>query len=161
MKVYHGSTYIVEKPELILSSAGRDFGIGFYTTEIEQQAVKWAKRVARIRRKKEAFLNIYDFDNENTDRFVCVKSFDGYSMEWLDLIVACRHDSKYRHGYDIVTGKIANDDVGETVQAVVDGLTPKDFALTKLTYMSANNQICFCSKAALSFLRFIRAERLA
>ena len=55
-------------------------------------------------------------------------------------------------------GKIANDDVGETIQAVVDGLTSKEFALAKLIYMRANNQICFSNDKALKYLKFISAE---
>ena len=62
MRIYHGSTDIVEKPRIIKSAAGRDFGAGFYTTDIEPQAVRWAKRLAKFRRKENAVLNIYEFD---------------------------------------------------------------------------------------------------
>ena len=44
MRVYHGSTVIVDAP---LVGAGRrnlDFGLGFYVTDLEQQAVSWATR---------------------------------------------------------------------------------------------------------------------
>jgi hypothetical protein len=74
--------------------------------------------------------------------------------------VDCRRDAAFRHEYDLVIGKIANDDVGETVQAVVDGLAPKDFALSKLVFMHANNQICFSTDEALRHLTFVRAERV-
>jgi hypothetical protein len=160
MILYHGGTDIVETPRIIYSAKGRDFGTGFYTTDIELQAIKWAKRLAKFRKKDSAILNIYEFDADNAYNFLNIKSFDGYSMEWLDLIVACRQDGYFKHEFDIVTGKIADDDVGETVQTVVDGLAPKEFALSKLTYMSANNQICFCTESALSFIKFIKAERL-
>ena len=160
MIIYHGGTDIVEAPRIIYSTKGRDFGAGFYTTDIEIQAVKWAKRLARIRKKENAILNVYDFDVVSAYESLNIKDFDGYSMEWLDLIVACRQNGYFKHEYDIVTGKIADDDVGETVQTVVDGLDPKEFALSKLTYMSANNQICFCTESALSFIKFIKAERL-
>jgi hypothetical protein len=160
MIVYHGSPEIVEEPRILQPATGRDFGTGFYTTDIESQAVKWAKRLAKTRRKEHAILNRYEFDGEQACQSLKIKSFDGYTMEWLDLIVACRQDSSYRHEFDLVTGKIADDDVGETVQTVVDGVAPKDFALAKLTYMSTNNQICFCTEAALSFLHFIQYERL-
>ena len=160
MIIYHGSTDIVESPRIIYSVKGRDFGSGFYTTEIKEQANKWAKRLSRIRKKENAFLNIYEFDIDSAYREVTVKSFDNYSMEWLDMVVVCRQDSEFRHEFDIVTGKIADDDVGETVQAVIDGLAPKEFALSKLIYMSANSQICFCTEKALSFVRYLRTERV-
>jgi hypothetical protein len=160
MIVYHGGTEIVETPIIISAHKGRDFGIGFYTTDIKKQAEKWARRQAIIRRAENAILNIYEYDEINAEKSLKIKSFNDYSREWLDLVVACRQDGSYAHGYDIVTGKVANDDVGETVQAVVDGLTPKEFALSKLSFMSANNQICFCTDRALSFLKFIKSERI-
>ena len=89
-----------------------------------------------------------------------VKTFEDYTMEWLDFVVDCRQNADFRHEYDLVIGKIANDDVGETVQAVVDGLTPKDFALSKLVFMHANNQICFSTETALKHLKFISSERV-
>jgi len=160
MIIYHGGTEIVEVPKILTINRGRDFGTGFYTTEIHEQAVKWAKRQAVIRRAKTAVLNVYEFDKTNAEKSLKVKAFNEYSMEWLELVIACRQDGSYTHEYDIVTGKVANDDVGETVQAVVDGLAPKEFALSKLSFMPANNQICFCTEKALSFLKFIKSERL-
>jgi hypothetical protein len=58
-----------------------------------------------------------------------------------------------------VHGKIANDDVGETVQAVMDGLMPFDFALQRLAFMPANNQYCFCTEKALPCLGFIESQK--
>jgi hypothetical protein len=59
-----------------------------------------------------------------------------------------------------VHGKIANDDVGETVQAVLDGLMPLDFALQKLAFMPSNNQYCFCTEKSLAYLGFIESQKL-
>jgi hypothetical protein len=46
----------------------------------------------------------------------------------------------------IVYGKIANDDVGETVQAVLDGLMPFDFAMQKLVFMPSKINTVFVRK---------------
>ena len=159
MTIYHGGTDIVAVPRIIRSYKGRDFGAGFYTTDISQQAVKWAKRQALYRKKEDAILNVYEFDDSALE-VLNAKIFEDYTMEWLDFIVACRQNPAFRHDYDIVIGKIANDDVGETVQAVVDGLTPKDFALSKLVFMQANNQICFSTENALKRLKFVSFERV-
>ncbi|MDR0444076.1 MAG: DUF3990 domain-containing protein [Treponema sp.] len=67
---------------------------------------------------------------------------------------------QYTHGFDIVYGKIANDDVGETVQAVLDGLMPSDFALQKLVFMPSNNQYCFCTEQSLLFLGFTESVQV-
>ena len=160
MTVYHGSTDVVKTPRIISAYTGRDFGAGFYTTEIMEQAAKWAARQARYRNKTEAYLNTYDFDNSTLSALNTL-DFRDYSMEWLDFVVACRHDSGHTHDYDLVSGKIAYDDVGETIQAVVDGLTSKEFALSKLIFIHANSQICFSSEKALRYLKFLSAEKVS
>ena len=158
MIIYHGGTEIIETPKILTINRGRDFGVGFYTTTIKKQAEKWARRQAIHRRMENAVLNIYEYDYENAAKKLRVKAFEDYSMEWLDLIISCRQTAAFNHNYDIVIGKIADDDVGETVQAVVDGLTSKEFALSKLVFMPANDQICFCMEKSLEFLKFIKAE---
>ena len=160
MIIYHGGTQIVEKPGILGGSRGRDFGRGFYTTSIREQAGKWAKRQAVSRRAESAILNIYEYDDVNAKKGLVIKQFEDYSLDWLDLVISCRRDGFYRHDFDVVIGKIANDDVGETVQAVLDGLSSKEFALSRLVYMKANDQICFCSDAALEYLRFTGSERV-
>jgi hypothetical protein len=44
MILYHGGTDTIEKPVKRPLPAGRDFGRGFYCTDIRGQAEKWAKR---------------------------------------------------------------------------------------------------------------------
>lgn len=34
MIIYHGSTVLVEKPEILVGDTFLDFGVGFYTTNI-------------------------------------------------------------------------------------------------------------------------------
>ena len=46
MTIYHGSTVLVEKPEIRRSERMLDFGAGFYTTSYKEQAIRWAQRVA-------------------------------------------------------------------------------------------------------------------
>ena len=156
MILYHGGTDIIEKPVIKSLSLGRDFGRGFYCTDIQGQAEKWAKRQGRIR-KQIAVLNVYEFDMDRARRDLNMRLFKDYSQEWLELVVNCRKDPQYIHGFDIVYGKIANDDIGETVQAVVDGLMPLDFALQKLVFMPSNNQYCFCTERSLDCLGFIES----
>ena len=159
MIIYHGGTEIIEAPRIVKTYTGRDFGAGFYTTDIREQAVKWAVRQARYRKQENAVLNVYELD-DIAFKILKVKTFDGYTAEWLDFIISCRQDASFRHEYDFVIGKIANDDVGETIQAVIDGLTAKDFALSRLIFMRANNQICISTNDAMQYLKFLSAERV-
>jgi hypothetical protein len=159
MILYHGGTDIIKQPVIKPQSGGRDFGMGFYCTDIRSQAEKWAMRQGRIRRLP-SVLNMYEFDRDHAQSNLKCKLFVDYSTEWLELVVNCRKDPRYVHGYDIVYGKIANDDVGETVQAVVDGLMPLDFALQKLVFMPSNNQYCLCSEQSLEYLGFMESREL-
>jgi hypothetical protein len=159
MILYHGSTDSVEKPVIRSVSAGRDFGQGFYCTDIREQAERWARRQGRIRQQI-AVLNIYEFDLDYVRSNFNYKTFTDYSKEWLEMVINCRRNSHYIHGFDIVYGKIANDDVGETIQAVLDGLMPLDFALQKLAFMPSNNQYCFCTEKSCICLGFIESVKL-
>jgi hypothetical protein len=105
-------------------------------------------------------LNIYEFNIDDAHKFLNVKNFTDYSLEWLEFVVNNRSNSQYKHNFDIVFGKIANDDVGETVQAVIDGLMPFDFALQKLSFMEANNQYAFCSEKSLQYITFSEIQEL-
>jgi hypothetical protein len=157
MTLYHGGTDIIKKPKLTFSERGRDFGIGFYTTNIREQAQKWAKRQGQIR-NKQAILNIYEFDDTRAEKDLYIKNFTEYSLEWLNFIVSNRANRITKHDFDVVFGKIANDDVGETVQLVVDGLMPLDFALQRLKFMQANNQYAFCTEKSLFYISFSSSQ---
>ena len=44
MKLYHGGLIPIEHPRIIQNEIGRDFGFAFYTTDIQEQAERWALR---------------------------------------------------------------------------------------------------------------------
>ena len=158
MILYHGSTMEVSQPHIFKSEIGRDFGFAFYTTDIQAQAERWARRRAMIesRRTKtevQAIVSVYEWTEDAAKRLRFLQ-FDGASMEWLELVVTCRSRTDYVHGYDIVEGKIANDNVGETVSYVMQGIMRKEDAIERLRFEQINNQIAFCTEAALRTLRF-------
>ena len=158
MILYHGSTLEVQQPHILKSEIGRDFGFAFYTTDIQAQAERWARRRAmiesrRTKTKVQAIVSAYEWD-ENAAKQLQFLKFDGASMEWLDLVVICRSQIDYSHGYDIVEGKIANDNVGETVSYVMQGIMRKEDAIERLRFEQINNQIAFCTEDALHTLHF-------
>ena len=158
MILYHGSTMEVSQPHSLKSEIGRDFGFAFYTTDIQPQAERWARRRAMIesrRTKKEVLpiVSVYEWD-EDAAKQLRFLQFDGASMDWLELVVTCRSRTDYAHGYDIVEGKIANDNVGETVSYVMQGIMRKEDAIERLRFEQINNQIAFCTETALRTLHF-------
>ena len=69
MILYHGSTMEVSQPHILKSEIGRDFGFAFYTTDIQPQAERWARRRAMIesrRTKKEVLpiVSVYEWDED-------------------------------------------------------------------------------------------------
>ena len=159
MLVYHGTTLEIKEPKIITTEIGRDFGFAFYTTDIKEQAERWALRRAKIQSRKSqnsvsAVVNIFDWERDIASDIL---EFDGASMEWLDMVVSCRSDLSYKHEHDIVIGKIANDNVGETVAYVVQGIMRKEDAVERLKFEKINNQIAFCSERSLKQLKFIKS----
>ncbi len=158
MILYHGSYTQIENPKIFFQEKGRDFGFGFYTTSIKEQAERWAVRVARLYAKQTekeeiAIVNIYEFD-EKLARNLKTKAFANPDSEWLDFVVRCRSDLNFKHGFDIVSGKIADDKVGETVEYVLAGIMRKEDAVERLKFEKINNQTCFCTDEALKMLHF-------
>lgn len=159
MILYHGTTVEIKDPVILRNEIGRDFGFGFYTTDIQEQAERWAIRKAKIAARRsvtpvKAIVDVYEWD---TDMPLNTKSFEGTSLEWLDFVVKCRSDVDFAHEYDIVTGKIANDNVGETVSYVVQGIMRREDALERLKFEKINNQIAFCTEKSLKALTFIES----
>ena len=73
------------------------------------------------------------------------------------MILICRQNPRFWHGYDIVEGKIADDTVGETVLFVANGTMRKEDALERLKFQKINSQIAFCSEESLVGLKFIKS----
>lgn len=161
MILFHGGTDRIEHPRILTGDQGRDFGFAFYTTDIREQAERWALRRARYRSRLArqavgAIVCEYELD-ESALPSLSVKQFPEPSMEWLDFVVANRSSTDFRHGFDLVVGKIANDRVGETVSYVVAGVMRREDAVERLRFQQINNQWAFCTEKALEHLRFIRS----
>ena len=61
--------------------------VGFYTTPLYDQAVKWCEKFKR--REKNGIVSRYSF-NESVFQELKVLKFDSYSEGWLDFILKCR-----------------------------------------------------------------------
>lgn len=155
MILYHGSFLEIAHPDLKHSRSTVDFGRGFYTTPILDQAVKWCDKFKR--RGKDGIVSRYEFD-ENCFNELKVLKFESYSEEWLDFILICR-SGKDTTDYDLVVGGVANDKVFNTVELYFDNLIDKSEAIRRLRYEKPNLQICFRSERSLKeYLRFEGSE---
>ena len=146
MKLYQGSFIEIASPDLEHSRSNVDFGRGFYTTPIYEQAINWCGKFKK--RGKEGIVSFYEY-NEEAAKELKVLKFDTYSEEWLDFILKCR-SKKDSSDYDIVIGGGANDKVFNTVELYFDGLIDKGEAIKRLRYEKPNLQICFRTKKAIA-----------
>lgn len=156
MILYHGSDVEVRDPKIIKTEKGRDFGCAFYLTSIKEQAERMAKRKQRMNRSASAIVSVFEFD-EKAIGDLRYKLFKNPDLEWLDMIIKCRTNPSFEHGYDIVEGKIADDSVGETILFVIDGIIKKEDAVERLKFQKINSQTAFCSEASLKLLKFVKS----
>ncbi|MBR6057601.1 MAG: DUF3990 domain-containing protein [Victivallales bacterium] len=148
MKVYHGSTMIINHSLVQFGRLGLDFGQGFYVTTLRGQAEAWAIRMARIRQES-GVVNVYEMDMERVKREFKYKQFLEYDMDWLDFIVANRRRQYDGERFDVIEGGVANDRVIDTVEAYMSDLIPRDVALRNLKAHRPNNQLCICNQTVI------------
>ena len=148
--IYHGSNVLVEKPQIIVSGFYKDFGFGFYCTNLETQARKWA-----LTKRGDSVVSVFSYME---DAAMKVLSFPKMTDEWLDFVVACRRGVK--HDYDIVEGPMADDQIWDYVEDFMDGSITREafWVLAKFKYPT--HQIVFCTQRSLSTLKFERSEQL-
>lgn len=147
MIVYHGTTKVIEKPDVLHSKKYLDFGQGFYLTTYQEQAEKWAIRKG-MRQGKNAIVNAYRM--EDCWEGYRVLSFEKENEKWLEFVCACRRGESLNTDYDIIIGNVADDDVFKTVDMYFRGLWDKKKVLEELRYYKMNNQICIVNQDTLN-----------
>jgi len=157
MTVYHGTAVAFTSVDLAKSHDRRDFGRGFYTTTIFDQAAAWAGNVFTRYGGDGRFVKVYEFESVEGLK---VKRFDGMSGEWLDFVKENRVKGGVQHGYDVVVGPVANDNTMRTIMFYISGVYTTEMALDQLKFFKANNQVSFHTERALSCLKSVRTEVL-
>lgn len=150
--IYHGTNAAFNVVELSASKEQRDFGRGFYTTSIFEQARSWALNM-NLRYGGGRYVYEFSFQPSAALR---VKTYDGLTPEWLNMVKENRLRGGIQHDYDIIIGPVANDNTMRTVALYVSGIYTAEMAMEQLRYFKANDQVSFHTKAALESLRMIR-----
>lgn len=170
IKVYHGSYMEVRTPDLNRCKEGKDFGRGFYITTDRQQAIKFSKLIADRYNTSFGVLNEYlltDIDN------LKYYSFESTNLSWLNCVVGNRR-KQYRQlaekwdDFDILSGKVANDDTSTVINAYLLGIYGKigsdaagNTAILNLEPENLKNQLCFRTEESLKKLQFIKSEKIS
>lgn len=163
MIVYHGSTVEVRVPDVVHSKRFLDFGRGFYVTSYRLQAERWARRKwlrQSILAHCEPIVNEYELQEGFSD--LKVLRFGMIDEAWFDFVCACRNGDEPAGDYDVVIGRVANDDVFKTIQKFQQGRITKQAAIDELRYAEPNDQISFLNADAVARgIHFIRAYRIS
>ena len=149
MEVYHGGYCLINQPEIIEGRYAKDFGAGFYCTELKEQAARWAKRYDT------PVISIYNFVSDDN---LNILHFKEMTEEWLDFIVDSRKGIK--HDYDIVIGAMANDQVYNYISDFVSGVLTREQFWVLAKFKHPTHQINFCTAQALKCLSFIKSEEV-
>lgn len=90
--VYHGSSFVIEKPQFGVGNPNNDYGLGFYCTESLDLAKEWACSA-----EVDGYANKYNLDMKGLS--VLSLTDGGYNiLNWLSILLENR---KFRVGGDI------------------------------------------------------------
>jgi len=162
MILYHGSNIEIVKIELDRCRPFKDFGKGFYTTPLKEQAWAMAKRTVRIYREGVPCITEFLFDDTVLkDPRLSIKRFMKPDLEWARFVVnnrnqefndlansECNVDNKY----DIVTGPVANDDITALINVYLAGILSDEALVKELTFRDLSEQISFHTERAVACL---------
>lgn len=154
--LYHGSNVSIKQIDLSMSKPDKDFGQGFYLTDIKEQAFDMAKRRYRILGEGEPIVTAFSFDETLLEKnLLNVKRFESPTNEWAEFILKNRHASRnnFHHGYDIVIGPIADDGVAFQLGRYERGLITLETLADELKFRKLNRQYYFGTKRAIQYLR--------
>lgn len=179
MVLYHGSYCVVEYPDLEKCAAFKDFGRGFYLTTSKEQAKSFAKISANKAKsrgiipydEKFAYISFFKVDNiDDLESF----AFETADIDWLHCIVAHRKEGSFSEvrksmqDYDVISGKIANDDTNATIIAYMGNVfgtmgseQADKMCISLLLPERLKDQFCFRSDKAISKLEFLKSEKVA
>lgn len=154
MILYHGTNVDFEKIDLKKSLKYKDFGQGFYLTDIRSQAEQLAAKKSRIFGGF-PIIQEYEFNEELlTNGELKALRFDTPCKEWAEFIFKNRNrDLHFSHDYDIVIGPIANDGVAYLLGRYAEGTLTIDELSRELTFKDLNSQFFFGSERSLKFLK--------
>lgn len=148
--VYHGSNVAVPNPKILINGHYKDFGYGFYCTNIEKQAKRWA-----LTQKGESIVNRYIY-TVNPDLNIC--AFPDMSEAWLQFVVNCRRGIE--HSFDIVEGPMADDQIWDYVEDYMNGNISKAAFWELVKFKYPTHQIVFCTMKALDNLHYEGSESI-
>jgi hypothetical protein len=147
----------------------KDFGCGFYTTLLEEQAWRMAERRTRIAGGIPVVM-VYEVPDDLVDKrdLNCRVFEDKPTIEWALFIrnnrdrnfpdyksPECNLDCKY----DVVVGPVANDTVGLLIRQFSRGTIDAEYLKKEFDFGRLTNQYTFHTENALKYLKKVGVMR--
>ena len=144
MILYHGSNTAIDGIDLNRCRPYKDFGRGFYLTDIREQAQRMAARTARMFSGNPT-LTMFEFDLEESQSSELNARF-ALPHRLLNTPQPC-------HDYDIVIGPVADDTIARLLRLYTENFINEEQLLHELTFSKVTSQYFFHSEAAIKMLK--------
>ncbi len=163
MRLYHGSNIKIDSINLAMCRPYKDFGRGFYLTDIKEQAERMAVRVSKIYGGK-AVVNTFEIqDDFRKIKSITIKDFGlETSEEWAKFVMnnrnrvfanvkdtLCNRDNKY----DIVIGPVADDNMALLFRQYENEIIDFETLLRGMIYKKTSSQYSFHTEESIKLLR--------
>ena len=156
MILYYGTNVDFDIIDISKSNPYKDFGQGFYLTDIQEQAKNLAEKKTRIFGGEPIVMQFLFDANLLTGNEMKVLKFDSPNKEWAEFIYKNRNrEMEFHHDYDIVIGPIANDGVAYLLGRYEEGTITLDELARDLEYKHLNSQYFFGTDKAIKYLKRI------
>ncbi len=154
MILYHGTNVDFDVIDIEKSNPYKDFGKGFYLTDIKEQAERMAQRKVKFYGGSPV-VQTYEFDERELDgKHVKVLRFSKPCEDWAVFIHNNRnHSDIFSHDYDVVVGPIADDGIAYLLGRYDEGTITLSELVRGLDFKHLNNQYFFGTPKALNLLR--------
>lgn len=162
MILYHGSNLEINQIDLMKCRPYKDFGRGFYLTDLQDQAMRMAKRVARIY-GGEPIVTCFEADVDAIiGSNLSVRIFDKPDITWATFVMNNRShtfsetnskECNLENQYDLVIGPVANDDMALLFRQFEEGYISIETLTKEMTFKQLTKQYSFHTRQAIDFLR--------
>ncbi len=152
IKLFHVGFDIIEDPDIYYGKKNADFGQGFYLSDDEDFAHRWAK----TKPNQSTYVNTYEIDFSDLK----IKKLER-NEEWFRYIFDNRRFKEDTYSdYDVICGPIANDTIYDVMGITTSGFLKEEEALELLQVGNIYNQVAIKTTLAKSKLKWLGYEEL-
>lgn len=168
IRLYHGTCFLFDTPDLSKCNPSKDFGRGFYLTPDLSVAKRMAERSAERSPWKGSPQYVLTFLADDS-RFgeLNVRQFPpNVDESFARFVMANRQfctravDHNRDNRYDLVVGPIADDKMGVLFRRFEAGMVSVEMLIEELKYKRLTMQYSFHTARGLSLLTFKEAKRV-